>query len=248
MALQALLLTADEQVRDQLRSVLRDLGIGVEIYDRSAEAAERLRRKHFDVAVLDCDIPETADLIGQLRNSPSSSSAPLFLVGPADRSSEAFFAAQCDYLLQRPLTLEQTWRMLRSARRQMGFTMFRYFRVRIDAPALVLSSDGSTVEARTRDVGQNGVGLQAPLGLQRGQALGVRLDLPGCLIEGQAEVVWADDTGRAGLRFTAMSDECRSALEAWIARGMGEREFAFVFKSAQRIPTPALIPAPEPVS
>lgn len=159
MALQSLLLTADQQVLHQLRSVLRDLGIGVEICNRAAQATECLRRKHFDVAVLDCDAPGVEEVIGQLRTAASSRSAPLFLVGPADSPAEAPFAGQADHVLPRPLALEQTWRALRRARQQMEFTMFRYCRVRIDAAALLLCSGGRTVEARTREVGQGGVGL-----------------------------------------------------------------------------------------
>ncbi|HYN14953.1 MAG TPA: response regulator [Terriglobales bacterium] len=250
MALQSLLLTTDQQVRHQLRSVLRDLGIGVEICDRAAQASECLRREHFDLAVLDCEVPGIEEVIGELRTAASSRGAPLFLIGPADSSAETRFTGQADCLLSRPLALEHTWRELRTARQQMEFTMFRYFRVRIDASALLLCSGGTTVEARTRDVGQGGVALQVPIPLRRGETLGVQLHLPGCreVIEAQAEVVWADEKATAGLRFIMLADECRSALEAWIAKGLGEREFAYVFNGTREMPGPVLIPAAEPAT
>lgn len=248
MALQSLVLTTDQQVLYQLRSVLRDLGIGVEICNRAAQATECLRHKHFDVAVLDCDAPGVEEVIGQLRTAASSRSAPLFVIGPADSPAEAPFAGQADHVLPRPLALEQTWRALRRARQQMEFTMFRYCRVRIDDAALPLCSGGKTVEARTRDVGQGGIGLQAPLPLGRGETLGVRLRLPGCpaVIEAQAQVVWANEKGRAGLRFTRLAAESRSALDAWIAKRLGEREFAYVFNDTRPMPNP--LPAVEPAS
>jgi len=185
-----------------------------------------------------------------LRTAASSRSAPLFLIGPADSPAEAPFAGQAEHVLPRPLALEQTWRKLRRARRQMESTMFRYFRVRIDAAALLLCPGGRTVEARTRDVGQGGVALQAPIPLRRGETLGVRLELPGCpaVIEAQAEVVWANEKGKAGLRFIRLASECRSALEAWIAKRLGEREFAFVFNGPRQTPRQVPIPAVEPAS
>jgi len=249
MALQSLLLTTDQQVRHQLRSVLRDLGIGVEVCHRAAQANECLRRQHFDLAVLDCEVPGVEEVIGEFRTAASSRGAPLFLIDPGD-SSAAAFLGHADYLLSRPLALEQTWRALRTARQQMEFTMFRYFRVRIDVAALLLCSGGTTVETRTRDVGQGGVALQTPIPLRRGETLGVQLDLPGCreVIEAQAEVVWADENGTAGLRFIMLADECRSALEAWIAKGLGEREFAFVFSGTREMPAPSLVPMAEPAT
>jgi hypothetical protein len=242
-------LTTDQQALHQLRSVLRDLGIGVEICHRAAQASECLRRRHFDVAVLDCDAPGVEEVIAQLRTAASSRSAPLFLIGPAESSAEAPFAGQADHVLSRPLSLEQTWRALRHAHQRMELTMFRYYRVRIDAAAFLQCSGGKTAEARTRDVAHSGVGLQASIALRRGDKLGVRLDLPGCrVIEAQAEVVWKNEKGKAGLRFLALADECRSALEAWIARGLGEREFAFVFNGSRQMPRQVLIPAAGPVS
>jgi hypothetical protein len=250
MALQSLLLTTDQQVLHRLRSVLRDLGIGVEICHRAAQATECLRRRHFDVAVLDCDAPGVEEVIGQLRTAPGSRNAPLFLIGPTDSPAQAPFAGQADHVLPRPLPLEQTWRALRHARQRMEFTMFRYCRVRIDAAALLRCSGGRTVEARTRDVGQGGVGLQAPMPLQRGERLGVRLKLPDCpaVIEARAEMIWADEKGKAGLRFIRVADECRPALDAWIAKKLGEREFAYVFNDIRPMPRQIPIPAVEPAS
>ena len=249
MALQSLLLTTDPEALRQLRSVLRDLGIGVEVCQRAAQASKCLRRRHFDVAVLDSDAPHAETVIDQLRAAPSSRSAVLFLIGPADRSSPAPFTNQADHMLSRPLALEQTWRALRGARPQMESTMLRYFRVRLNAPAVLLRSDGSTVQARTCNVGQSGAGIQAPVALERGETLTLRLELPGCgeAVQAQAEVVWTDHKGKAGVRFLLLEDTCRSALEAWIAGRLGEREFAFVFTGRRKKPEPTLVPVREPV-
>ena len=114
--------------------------------------------------------------------------------------------------------------------------------------ALLLRSDGSTAKGRARDIGQGGIGLQAPIALCRGEILHVRLELPGCgdEVEAQAEVVWADPEGKAGVRFLLLEDKYRSALGTWIAQGLGEREFAFVFSSTRELPRPVLAAAAEP--
>jgi len=250
MALQSLVLTSDQYVLHQLRSVLRDLGIGVEICQRAEQASECLRRRHFDVAILDCDASGAEDVIGQLRTAASSRGAPLFLIGRADRAPETPVGAQADHLLVRPLSLEGTWRALRGARQQMEFTMFRYFRVRLEARALLLRSDGRMVHAQSPNVGVGGVGLHVPLPLQRGETLGLQLELPGCreAIETQGEVVWINEKGKAGLRFITLTAECRSALEAWIAKRLEDREFAFVFNGTRQTLRPVLMPTTETAS
>jgi len=249
MALQSLLLTNDSEARRQVRTVLRDLGIGVEICERAAQASESLRRKHFDVAILDSDAPGAAQVIGHLRSAPSSRGAPLFLIGPANGSAPAQ-GEQAQFVLARPLTLEETWRTLRGARQQMEAAMLGYFRVRTDISVLLLRTDGSTVAGRVSDVAQGGLGLHASTPLSREETFGVRLELPGCalVIEGRVEVVWANSKGKAGLRFIDLEEKRRTALEAWIAEGLGQREFAFVFNSERDIPKPILIPAIDPVS
>ena len=250
MALQSLLLTTDQQVRHQLRSVLRDLGIAMEICERANHATECLRRKHFDLAVLDGEVPGVQDVVREFRNVASSRGAPLFVIGAKDGSVETGFPGQAECLLPRSLALEQTWRALRTARQQMEVAMFRYFRVRIEVAALLLCSGGRTVEARTCDVGQGGVALQAPIALRPGEPLGVQFELPGCrtAIEARVEVVWTDDKGCVGLSFVRLADECRVALEAWIAKGLEEREFAFVFNGTQETLGTFLIPAIEPAT
>lgn len=248
MPLQSLVLTADQYLLRQLRSVLRDLGIGVEICHRAEQASQCLRRQHFDVGILDYDACGAGDVIGQLRTAASSRGAPLFLIGPADCSVETPFGAQADHLLPRPVSLEQAWRALRGARPQMESTMFRYFRAGVEAEAVLLRSDGRTEHVLTRNLAAGGVGLHIPFPLQHGEALVLRLELPQRreVIEAQAEVVWSNAKGDTGLRFIGWAAECRSRLEAWIGRELEEREFAFVFNGTRRLLKPVLIPATEP--
>jgi len=120
----------------------------------------------------------------------------------------------------------------------------------VEADALLLRSEAHRVHARTCNVGVTGIGLQAPVPLGSGEILGLRLELPGCVhaIESHAEVVWSNAKGDAGLRFTLLADDCRSALEAWIAKRLEDREFAFVFNGARAMLRPVLIPATEPSS
>jgi len=250
MPLQSLVLTADQYLLHQLRSVLRDLGIGVEICRRSEQASQCLRRRHFDAGILDCDASGAREIIEQLRSATSSRGAPLFMIGPPDGSPETPLGDQADHFLSRPLSLEEAWRALRSARHLMELAMFRYFRVAVEVEAILLYSDGRMERALTRNVAAGGIGLRFLAPLQRGETLGLHLEFPQCCeaIEAQAEVAWGNAMGDAGLRFVVLAAECRSALEAWIGKVLEEREFAFVFSGTRHDLRPVLIPATEPVA
>jgi hypothetical protein len=70
--------------------------------------------------------------------------------------------------------------------------------------------------------GEGGIGRQTAIALSRGEILHMRLELPGCgeEVAAQAEV-GADPKGKTGVRFLLLEDKCRSALESWIAQGLG---------------------------
>ena len=54
----------------------------------------------------------------------------------------------------------------------------------------------------------------------------LRFILPGTahLIEGNGEVIWADDTGRAGILFNDLAPNARRQLKAWLAKRSPKKE------------------------
>ena len=59
--------------------------------------------------------------------------------------------------------------------------------------------------------------------VEAGQKVIVRFQPAGILaIEGQAEIAWCDQDGRAGIRFTQLPAPSRIALERWLAAAARE--------------------------
>ncbi len=229
MVLQSLVISDDKQAVRHLRTILRDLGIGTQVWSTAAQAGDALACQQFALVVLDCELPGANGLLYRIRKASSSSAAPVFLLGPRARASQRAFTTEPDFLLPRPLSLEQTWRTLRSARRRMELAIARCRRVRIETEAVVTRAGGRQVRFYTRDVGLHGIGLVSTEPLQPGEQIEVRCLLPGCdqPIEARAEVVWANDTGHNGLHFLAVSDHCIPVLHAWIAQQLGTDELQF---------------------
>jgi PilZ domain-containing protein len=92
----------------------------------------------------------------------------------------------------------------------------RSYRYRV--PSLVYVNLDQGNGGIVRDISANGIGIQAVGRLRAGQSVLTRFDLlnPRTRIEALADVVWADDSGQAGLRFAQISDRTRRGLSDWI--------------------------------
>jgi hypothetical protein len=70
------------------------------------------------------------------------------------------------------------------------------------------------------DLNEQGVSLQAPEPLPAMQEVPIRFVLPGTtqMVEGRGEMIWADDSGRAGMLFSELSPESHKFLQAWLRK------------------------------
>lgn len=75
------------------------------------------------------------------------------------------------------------------------------------------------------NLNENGFAVQTevPTGTERNdlevhRTVELRLDLPETrkIVHGRGEVIWADEKGRAGLRFSSLSDDARQILKEWL--------------------------------
>ena len=92
----------------------------------------------------------------------------------------------------------------------------RPYRYRV--PSLVYVNLDQGNGGIVRDINGNGIGIHAVGHLRPGQSVQTRFDLlnPRTRIEASADVIWADESGQAGLRFAQISDRSRRALNDWI--------------------------------
>ena len=92
----------------------------------------------------------------------------------------------------------------------------RPYRYRV--PSLVYVNLDQGNGGIVRDISGNGIGIHAVGRLRPGQSVQTRFDLlnPRTRIEASADVIWADESGQAGLRFAQISDRSRRALNDWI--------------------------------
>src|SRR5208283_2587416 len=67
------------------------------------------------------------------------------------------------------------------------------------------------------DLHEEGFAVQTGARLETNRAVTLCLDLPETksYIHGSGQVIWSDDSGRAGIRFSALADNSRKTLKEW---------------------------------
>ena len=76
-------------------------------------------------------------------------------------------------------------------------------------------------EAWIRDVGEGGLSISGDSPLELGSRATIRFELPegDSVIDGSGVVTWADQSGRAGVRFTQLEAASTAALRRWLSAG-----------------------------
>jgi two-component system phosphate regulon response regulator PhoB len=96
----------DAATRDEVRAMLAEIGLVVEVVETAAAARERLREKTFDALVLDFqrESAQVLDLVRGLRRDPRSAPLPVLLLSdrPSSRDVVDAFASGADDFLPKP--------------------------------------------------------------------------------------------------------------------------------------------------
>ena len=241
MLLESLLLSQDPELVRVVRPTLEKLSIDVEICHEARAAADILISEKFDAVIVDCDLNGTSHLLREgLRNTPSNKNSVAFAVlnGKRTTTQEAF-GMGANFVLQKPISALNASRCFHAALNFMLKERRRYFRQPVKM-AVTIRLDDKTVKATSTNISESGIALLLRDALPKGASPRLEFTLPDAeqKMEMQAEVVWADVKGRAGLRFHNVPKNSQEILEQWLDHHM-EQEFP---GSKQRIATTDLGP------
>jgi hypothetical protein len=129
------------------------------------------------------------------------------------------FQAGANFVLYKPLVAEQVLRSLRAGRAFMMPDRRRSARQKAESLVYLRFGDVCPVPALVLELSEDGLSVQAAEPVPAAE-VPLRFILPGTahLIEGSGEVMWADDSGRAGILFRDLPVASRRALKAWVAK------------------------------
>jgi len=238
----ALMMCRSPQALRLLARVLDELGIGQDCCLSAQEAIELLAKGNYSALVLDFDLPGGAQVAKLARLAPAQQRPVIFAMIGASTDIASTYQAGANFVLYKPLELDQISRSLRAARGFMGDDRRCSPRHKVETVVYLMFGKSLAIPALMLDLNEGGLSVQAADPLPTIGQVPVHFLLPGSTraIEGTAEVIWVDDSGRAGMFFSYLPPATQRRLRSWLSR-RGKRSPARAVRGSEtRVAFPAL--------
>jgi CheY-like chemotaxis protein len=218
MGLNALFMCRDPQSLRVLDVFMRELGIERDICVSAPDALEFLAQRYYSALIVDFDIAAASQVVKMARMSPPQRRPVVFAMIGAHTDIAETFQSGANFILFKPLTLAQVERCLRAGHGFMRPDRRRAPRHSVEALVYLRFGDVCPLPAIVLDLNAEGLCVQAAEPLPTTE-IPLRFILPGSqhLIEGSGDVVWADETGRAGILFRELPASSLKQLKRWVA-------------------------------
>ena len=203
-----------------LSGELGRIGATAECCASAQEAVELLARGSYSALVLDFDLPGSAQVAKLARVAPAHRRPVIFaMLGAATDIGESYQAG-ANFVLYKPLVAAQVARSLRAARGFMRKDRRRSLRQAVQTVVYLLFGRRLAIPALMLDLNEDGLSVQAAEPLPPVERVPIHFLLPQSnrAVDGVAEVIWADDTGRAGMFFSGLSTSSQRHLKTWLAK------------------------------
>lgn len=225
MTLDSLLLSQDPELVRVIRPTLEKLSIEVEVCHEARKAADILISDKFDAVIVDCDdLKGGLAVLQGLRGTPSNKNSVTFAIlnGKRTTTQEAF-GMGANFVLQKPISALNAARCFHAALNFMVRERRRYFRHPVKMLVGIVLGD-KTINATSTNLSESGIALMLHEALPKGAMPRLQFTLPqtDARLEVEAEVVWADIKGRAGLRFHDLPKSSQEQLENWLDERLEE--------------------------
>lgn len=220
MKLKALLMCRSQQPLRPLASALDELGIVQDCCLSAQEAIELLARGKYSALVLDFDLPGATQVAKLARLAPPHHRPVVFAIIGTATDVAAAYQSGANFVLYKPLAPDQVTRAVRAAHGFMRQDRRRSARHTVDTVVYLLFGKRMAIPALMLDLSEDGLAVQAADPLPAVEKVPVHFLLPGSshAIEATTELIWADDSGRAGMFFTEIATATQRHLRSWLSR------------------------------
>jgi len=222
MNLETLLVCRDAEVVRVLRPTLEKLSIEVEVSAAARSGTDILSSAKFDAVIIDCDdLQGGVDVLRRLREYPSNKTSVSFAILNGKTTTQQAFEMGANFVLQKPITTAGTLRCFNTAMSFMVREKRRYFRCPVQIPVKLVFSQAEELTVTATNLSEGGMAIHFDGALAAKKPVAnVQFTLPGTKVAmaPKGEVAWADEMGRAGIRFLEVPESAREHLEKWIMR------------------------------
>jgi CheY-like chemotaxis protein len=217
MKLNALLMCREVEALRMLVAGLDELDIEEEACVTAPEAMELLAQGFYSALIVDFDLPGAATVAHMARLAPAKRRPVVVAMISPQTDIAGAYQAGANFIVYKPLVHEQMMRALRAGRGFMQPDRRRSSREKVESMVYLRFGDVCPLPALVQEVSEDGLSVQAAEPLPAIE-VPIRFILPGTvhMIEGTGDVVWADETGRAGILFHELNADSRRQLRDWL--------------------------------
>ncbi len=243
MNLASLLLSRDPDLVRPLRSALERHSIGVEVCVGPNAGVEILMSEHFDAVIVDCDdLQGGAEVLRDLRRMAANKSSVAVAVLNQRTTTSQAFQMGANFVIQKPVSTVNANRCASAAVAMMTRERRRYYRHPLDFAITAVFGKDEMREAKATNISEGGMAVRFsdPLpscGLTKVSFLLPDMQSP---LEFRADLAWADEEGRAGLRFVDLPKKAQEAIEDWLTRQLAMKAKPMIVKPANVLSALAL--------
>jgi CheY-like chemotaxis protein len=235
MAVSALLVCREDEPVRVIRRALDELGIASDVCGDPQQALIAVGQQKYDAVVVDCDdLPGGGALMRDVRRGTSNRMSIVFAL-TRGTSVRAAFDLGANFVLEKPVIAERVSRSLRAAHGLMMRERRRYSRQPVNVPAVLSLANGTAKQVVISDVSEGGVALRGVDASQQGAFLRLSFELPRArkTFEVRGEVSWTGPDGRAGFRFSGVSDSAKDELLRWLSAQYQQAEDVSLYKTVE---------------
>jgi CheY-like chemotaxis protein len=115
MALTSLLVCSDAHAVQVLSRILQDVGIAVEACGDLRMAGARLKDRHFDALLVDCQNDPAIEVIAHARDTPTNKTIIAIAIVNRGNEPDELFAKGANFILYKPISRERAAHSMRAA-------------------------------------------------------------------------------------------------------------------------------------
>jgi hypothetical protein len=226
--LDGLLFTNDTQVLSVMNQILESFSIDTEVCRELAPALDAVTHRRLDAVIVDWDGEfDPSRIVRATRKSSPNSNSIIVAMVNRNRETHALLVG-ANFMIHKPADIDQARRCMRAAYGTMIQNRRRAARVAVNIPVVARIAEVGEIEARISDLSVGGLALQCVRPVQANREMLTQFSLPGNseVIHTTGRIVNADANGRAGVRFSFITEEHRTLLERWLAFELAKLEKA----------------------
>jgi CheY-like chemotaxis protein len=219
MGIQSLLLSSDPEVLSVVQPALDKLGVQLEIHTATDPACKTLTAKKFDAIIIDCaDGMGSLDLLKWVRSKTANKNSVSFAILNSDTNMRAAFDMGASFVLQKPVSPSGVVRSFSAAHGLMVRERHRYVRHILETRVTICFASGKKMHALSTNISERGMAVRLLEALPHDPISLLKFMLPDdrSPMVAKAQVAWADNLGRVGLKFLELAPTSRASLQQWL--------------------------------